>query len=96
MRYMAFFSMVWGFTKVLDCDGAEYIAACFAMVCRHCSQRYVEFFPNAKQENLFIAMVHAFGYMGISKHVLTGNMKSVDLHLDFEGIRSGRKIMSAL
>ena len=55
--------MDWGFTRVLDYDGTEYNAACFAMVCHHCGQRYVEFFPNAKQENLFIGMIHAFVYM---------------------------------
>ena len=79
------YQMDWGFTKVLDYDGTEYTAACFAMVCHHCGQRYVEFFPNAKQENLFIGMIHAFGYMGIPKYVLTDNMKSVVLHRDFEG-----------
>lgn len=55
------------------------------MVCHHCGQRYVEFFPNAKQENLFIGMIHSFRYMGIPKYVLTDNMKSVVLHWDFEG-----------
>lgn len=79
------YQMDWGFTKVLDYDGSEYNAACFAVVCHHCGQRYVEFFPNAKQENLFIGMIHAFGYMGIPKYVLTDNMKSVVLHRDFEG-----------
>lgn len=79
------YQMDWGFTKVLDYDGTEYTAACFAMVCHHCGQRYVEFFPNAKQENLFIGMIHAFCYMGIPKYVLTDNMKSVILHRDFEG-----------
>ncbi len=79
------YQMDWGFAKVLDYDGTEYTAACFAMVCHHCGQRYVEFFPNAKQENLFIGMIHAFGYMGIPKYVLTNNMKSVVLHRDFEG-----------
>ena len=79
------YQMDWGFTRVLDYDGTEYNAACFAMVCHHCGQRYVEFFPNAKQENLFIGMIHAFVYMGIPKYVLTDNMKSVVLHRDFEG-----------
>ena len=79
------YQMDWGFTKVLDYDGTEYTAACFAMVCHHCGQRYVEFFPNAKQENLFIGMIHAFGYMGIHKYILTDNMKSIVLHRDFEG-----------
>ena len=79
------YQMDWGFTKVADYDGSEYNAACFAMVCHHCGQRYIEFFPNAKQENLFIGMLHAFGYMGIPKYVLTDNMKSVVLYRDFEG-----------
>lgn len=61
------YQMDWGFAKVLDYDGTEYTAAFFAVVCHHCGQRYVEFFPNAKQENLFIGMIHAFGYMGIPK-----------------------------
>lgn len=30
------YQMDWGFTKVLDYDGTEYTAACFAMVCHHC------------------------------------------------------------
>lgn len=79
------YQMDWGFTKVVDYDGSEYNAACFAMVCHHCGQQYIEFFPNAKQENLFIGMLHAFGYMGIPKYVLTDNMKSVVRHRDFEG-----------
>ena len=79
------YQMDWGFTKVVDYDGSEYNVACFAMVCHYCGQQYVEFFPNAKQENLFIGMLHAFGYMGIPEHVLTDNMKSVVLHRDFEG-----------
>ena len=70
---------------MVDYDGSEYNAACFAMVCHHCGQRYVEFFPNAKQENLFIGIIHAFGYMDIPKYILTDNMKSVVLHRDFEG-----------
>lgn len=79
------YQMDWGFTKVLDYDGTEYTAACFAMVCHHCGQRYVEFFPNAKQENLFIGMLHAFRYMGIPKYILTDNMKSVVVGRDLEG-----------
>ena len=79
------FQMDWGFTDVLDYDGCEFRVACFAMICHHCGQRYVEFFPNARQENLFIGMVHAFQYMGIPRFVLTDNMKSVVLHRDLEG-----------
>ena len=79
------FQMDWGFTKVQAYDGSEYNAACFAMICHHCGQRYVEFFPNAKQENLFIGMIHAFRYLGVPKHVLTDNMKSVVIRRDHEG-----------
>ena len=79
------FQMDWGFTNVVDYDGSEYQVACFAMICHHCGQRYVEFFPNARQENLFIGMIHGFAYMGIPKYILTDNMKSVVLHRDFEG-----------
>ena len=79
------FQMDWGFTKVLNPNGAEYQVACFAMICHHCGQRYVEFFPNAKQENLFIGMIHAFQYMGIPQYVLTDNMKSVVVKQNLEG-----------
>ena len=79
------FQMDWGFTNVQDYAGKEYRAACFAMICHHCGQRYVEFFPNAKQENLFIGMLHAFRYMGVPQHVLTDNMKSVVNGRDLEG-----------
>lgn len=79
------FQMDWGFTDVLDYDGRSFRVACFTMICHHCGQRYVEFFPNARQENLFIGMVHAFQYMGIPRFVLTDNMKSVVLHRDLEG-----------
>ena len=79
------FQMDWGFTDVLNYDGCAFRVACFAMICHHCGQRYVEFFPNARQENLFIGMVHAFQYMGIPRFVLTDNMKSVVLRRDLEG-----------
>ena len=79
------FQMDWGFTDVLDYDGRTFRVACFAIICHHCGQRYVEFFPNARQENLFIGMVHAFQYMGIPRSVLTDNMKSVVLHRDLDG-----------
>ena len=78
--------MDWGFTDVLDYDGRSFRVACFAMIFHHCGQRYVESFPNARQENLFIGMVHAFQYMGIPRFVLTDNMKSVVLNRDLEGL----------
>lgn len=80
------YQMDWGFVNVQKSDGSgEYKAACFAMICHHCGERYIEFFPNAKQENLFIGMIHAFAYMGIPKYVLTDNMKSVTLGHDSDG-----------
>lgn len=73
--------MDWGFTKVVDYDDSEYNAACFAMGCRHCDQWYVEFFPNAKQENLIIGIFYAFGYLGIPKYLFTDNMKGFALYI---------------
>lgn len=79
------FQMDWGFVHVENGSGGEYRAACFAMVCHHCGKRYVEFFPNAKQENLFIGMLHAFEYMGVPEFILTDNMKSVVIGRDENG-----------
>ena len=79
------YQMDWGFTDALDYEGRVLRVACFAMNCHHCGQRYVEFFPNARQENLFIGMIHAFQYMGVPKYVLTDNMKSVVLRRDLYG-----------
>ena len=79
------FQMDWGFVKVQDHAGNVLTAACFAMICHHCGERYVEFFPNAKQENLFIGIIHAFQHMGIPTHILTDNMKSVVVRRDMEG-----------
>lgn len=77
--------MDWGFVEVENSAGGTYKAACFAMICHCCGQRYIEFFPNAKQENLFIGMIHAFLFMGIPEHILTDNMKSVVIRRDDEG-----------
>ena len=79
------FQMDWGFVEVENASGSTYKVACFAMICHCCGQRYIEFFPNAKQENLFIGMIHAFLYMGIPEHVLTDNMKSVVIRRDEQG-----------
>ena len=67
------FQMDWGFVNVVTEDGAEYRVACFAMICHHCGQRFIEFFPNARQENLFIGMLHAFTYLGVPQFILTDN-----------------------
>lgn len=79
------YQMDWGFVKVEDWMGGEFRIACFAMICHHCGACYVEFFPSARQENLFIGMIRAFMVMGVPEHVLTDNMKSVVLHRDLEG-----------
>lgn len=79
------FQMDWGFVNVEDEQGNIWRCACFAMVCHHCGMRYIEFFPNAKQENLFIGMLHAFSVMGVPKYVLTDNMKSVIIGRDAFG-----------
>ena len=69
------YQMDWGFVDVEDWTGNVYRVACFAMICHHCGASYVEFFPNARQENLFIGMIHAFMLMGVPEFVLTDNMK---------------------
>ena len=79
------FQMDWGFVNVIDNNGGTYKVACFAMICHHCGKMYVEFFPNARQESLFIGMIHSFIYLGIPKTVLTDNMKSVVVERDAEG-----------
>lgn len=79
------FQMDWGFVNVVDEQGSIWKCACFVMVCHHCGMRYIEFFPNAKQENLFIGMLHAFSVMGIPKYVLTDNMRSVTTGRDSFG-----------
>ena len=71
------FQMDWGFITCDDGSGTVSRIACFAMVCHHCGEFYIEFFPNARQENLFIGMIHAFMEMGVPRYILTDNMKSV-------------------
>ena len=79
------YQMDWGFVNVDTGHGDPYKVACFAMICHHCGERYIEFFPNAKQENLFIGMIHAFKRLGVPKKVLTDNMKSVVIRRDSDG-----------
>ena len=79
------YQMDWGFVTVEDWSGGEFRIACFAMVCHHCGTCYVEFFPNARQESLFIGMAHAFMVMGVPEYVLTDNMRSVTTGRDIEG-----------
>ena len=79
------YQMDWGFVNVDTDHGDPYKVACFAMICHHCGERYIEFFPNAKQENLFIGMIHAFKRLGVPKHVLTDNMKSIVIRRDPDG-----------
>ena len=77
------YQMDWGFVNVEDWSGYKYRIACFAMVCHHCGTCYIEFFPNARQENLFIGIVHAFMLLGVPEYVLTDNMRSVVIRRDF-------------
>ena len=79
------YQMDWGFTNVSTPAGKKLRVACFAIICHHCGQRFIEFFPNAKQENLFIGMIYAFRYMGIPRYVLTDNMASVVTKRDYAG-----------
>ena len=79
------FQMDWGFTDVVDPLGHTSRVACFAMICHSCGECYIEFFPGARQENLFIGMIHAFACMGVPEYVLTDNMKSVVIRRDSTG-----------
>ena len=80
------YQMDWGFVNATSRDGSDtFRVACFAMICHHCGERYIEFFPDAKQEHLLIGMIHAFIYMGIPETVLTDNMKSVTTGRDPDG-----------
>jgi hypothetical protein len=90
------YQMDWGFTNVATNYGQTLRAACFAIICHHCGQRYIEFFPNAKQENLFIGMIHAFRYMGVPAYILTDNMKSVVTKRDWSGQPIWQKTMELL
>lgn len=71
------YQMDWGFVNALGVDGCRHRLSVFAMTCHHCGMMYIEFFPNARQENLFVAMIHAFLTMGMPETVLTDNMASV-------------------
>lgn len=71
------YQMDWGFVNAFGIDGSRYRLAVFAMTCHHCGMMYIEFFPNARQENLFVAIIHAFLIMGMPETVLTDNMASV-------------------
>ena len=55
------------------------------MVCHHCGTCYVEFFPNARQENLFIGMVRGFVVLGVPRRVLTDDMRSVVVRRGADG-----------
>lgn len=79
------YQMDWGFVTVTDRSGNSYRIACFVMVCHCCGKKYVEFFPNARQESLFIGMIHAFMYMGVPRYVLTDNMKSIVIRRESKG-----------
>lgn len=71
------YQMDWGFVKAHMQSGNLEQIACFAMICHHCGEIFVEFFPNAKQENLFIGMLHGFRKLCVPARVMTDNMKSI-------------------
>ncbi len=79
------YQMDWGFLNVENSNGVTWRACCFAMICHHCSRKYIEFFPNAKQESLFIGMIHGFLRLGVPEFILTDNMKSVSSGRDVDG-----------
>ena len=79
------YQMDWAFVAVERPGGERARIACFAMVCHHCGGAHVEFFPNARQENLLIGMLHAFSALGVPATVLTDNMKSVVVRRDADG-----------
>lgn len=79
------YQMDWGFVAVERPGGERARIACFAMVCHQCGGAHVEFFPNARQENLLIGMLHAFSALGVPATVLTDNMKSVAVRRDADG-----------
>ena len=77
----------WGFINVSINNqvGTEFRAACFAQICHHCGAFYLEFFPNARQENLFIGLTHGFLRLGVPQYILTDNMKSIVNRRDSNG-----------
>ena len=79
------YQMDWGFAEAETPAGEVFDVSCFVLICHHCGERFVEFFPNAKQENLFIGMIHSFQKLGVPGHILTDNMKSVTTGRDAEG-----------
>lgn len=79
------YQMDWGFVAVERPGGERVQMACFAMVCHHYGTPYVEFFPNARQESLFVGMLDAFSVLGVPEAVLTDNMRSVVTRRDAGG-----------
>lgn len=79
------YQMDWGFINVECIDGTDWKVCCLAFVCHHCGYRHIEFFASAKQENLFIGMIHAFEDMGIPERIITDNMRSVTDGRDSDG-----------
>lgn len=79
------YQMDWGFVDALDPAGNERRMACFAMACHHCGTCYAEFFPNARQENLFIGMVRGFVVPGVPRRVPTDDMGSAVVRRGADG-----------
>ena len=79
------YQMDWGFAAAGGPDGAEGRIACFCMVCHHCGMPYVDLFPNARQENLFIGMLRALVVLGVPEPAPADDMASVADRRDAEG-----------
>lgn len=69
--------MDWGFVQYKEQASERLkLLAVLVMICGTSRIRYVEFFSNARQENLFIGMIHSFQHFGgLVKTILTDNMK---------------------
>ena len=79
------FQIDWGFINISDPVSGDRQCACFAMICHHCGKRYVEFFPSARQENLFRGIIHGFMALGVPRFIYTDNMKSIVIRRDSDG-----------
>lgn len=75
----------WGFAAAGGPDGAEGRGACLCMACRHCGMPYVDLFPNARRENLFIGMLRALVVLGVPEPAPADDMASVAARRDAEG-----------
>ncbi len=71
--------MDWGFARYFDERTKRMkLVGCLVVVSGASRKRFIEFFSNCRQENLFIGIIHAFQYFGgIFETILTDGMKSI-------------------